>query len=259
MELKKVWMAPDTAGKSRYSLRVLGGIAGITALAVALIGAGVWLTFALELPREGFSLFLVCAVTALMVALALRVGWRSVGDATVFFLTREDRLYVMDVRDLFPRGHHMINYVAGTVKVQEYLRALAREPRLPAQAEEVARVESIRENGGYYAIRCRMVSARGAGGERTWFLVKGCRDEDTLLRELRGRQDREGKGRQGHSRTPVYILTSALALGALGTVCVLSHPAQGILPREIYFPCLGAAFLAFFFLVYFVICYRRGR
>ena len=78
MELKKVWMVPDTAGKSRYSLRVLGGIAGITALAVALIGAGVWLTFALELPREGFSLFLVCAVTALMVALARKTG-RSVG------------------------------------------------------------------------------------------------------------------------------------------------------------------------------------
>ena len=135
---------------------------------VIIIGAGVWLTFALELPREGFSLFLVCAVTALMVALALRVGWRSVGDATVFFLTREDRLYVMDVRDLFPRGHHMINYVAGTVKVQEYLRALAREPRLPAQAEEVARdeegLQTLRNLAANMAWLLRCIEAGRAAG-----------------------------------------------------------------------------------------------
>ena len=87
MEIRNIWMSPDTARKSRWGLRTLGGITAIAALMGLLVISGSVLSFAPDLPREAFSLFLVCAVTVLTAVLALKLGWRSAGDATVFFLT----------------------------------------------------------------------------------------------------------------------------------------------------------------------------
>ena len=115
MEIRTIWMSPDTARKSRWGLRTLGGIAGIAALMGLLIIGGTLLAFALDLPREAFSLLLVCAVTALAAALALKLGWRSVGDATVFFLTRDDRLYVMDARTVSRWGRGIPGYISGAL------------------------------------------------------------------------------------------------------------------------------------------------
>ena len=42
-------------------------------------------------------------------------------------------------------------------------------------------------------------------------------------------------------------------------VCVLSHPAIAVLSDEIYFPCMGVAFVAFCFLFYFIIRQHRGE
>ena len=39
MEIRTIWMSPDTAGKSRYALRTLGGSAGIAVLSL-LLGCG---------------------------------------------------------------------------------------------------------------------------------------------------------------------------------------------------------------------------
>ena len=44
-KILNIWLSPDTANKSRYGWRTLGGILGIAALAVLLICVGaVWLT-----------------------------------------------------------------------------------------------------------------------------------------------------------------------------------------------------------------------
>ena len=259
MEIRTIWMSPDTARKSRWGLRTLGGIAGIAALMGLLIIGGTLLAFALDLPREAFSLLLVCAVTALAAARALKLGWRSVGDATVFFLTRDDRLYVMDARTVSRWGRGIPGYISGALETQRSLRALADASRVPDGADEILQVSGIRENRGYYAIRCRVRRASRQTVPHTCFLVKGYADQDALLQQLERRQRWDGPPEPAGSRDLLGILISALVLTAFAALCVLSHPAVDRLPRSIYFPCLGAAFLTAFFLTYFIIRHRRGE
>ena len=259
MVLKKVWMSPDTGRKSRYGLYTLGGILTIAVLMVALVVGGVFLSFWLDLPREAFAMALVCGVTALAVALALKLGWRSVGDATVFFLTDDDRLFAVDARARSVHGQGVLNYAAGALETQAFLRALAAQPHVPGFADEIRHVSGIKETGTYYAIRCQVCRCDHRTALRTYFLVKGNEDEELLLRHLERRQVRDGSPELRESRTPLFILISVLVLAAFLVLCTLSHPALGVLPQSIYFPCLGAAFLTLFLVAYFIIRQRRGE
>ena len=83
--------------------------------------------------------------------------------------------------------------------------------------------------------------------------------EELLLRQLERRKSWAGALELAENRNPRFILLSALACAGFSALCVLSHPALARLPREIYFPCLGAAFLSLGCLVYFVIRQRRGE
>lgn len=259
MALKKVWMSPNTGIKSWYGLRILGGVAGTVALMMALVAVGVLLIFWLGLPREVSSLVLVCGVTVLAVVLALKVGWRGVRDATVFFLTEEDRLYVMDARALSDYGHGVLGYAFGAMETQNFLRRLAERPYVPDGADEIVKVARIKENRGYYALSCWVRRPNRRAVRNTCFLVKGNRDEDLLLRQLERRQSWKLDLEPGENRRPFCILASGLVMAGFVTLCVLSHPAVARLSPKLYFPCLGGAFLAFFFLVYFIICQRRGQ
>ena len=258
MSLQKIWMSPDTARKSRYNLRAIGGIAAIVAGVMLLVCGGVWLSFALDLPRKAFSLFLVCGAAALAAALALKLGWRLAGDATVFFLTDDDRLYVADARARSNWGHGLPGFVSGTLETQACLRALADSPHVPSGAAEIQRVEAVKETGSHYVIRCRARQANGRPVPRTYFLVKGYADEEALLRQLERRQTRRCSPEFADSRTALCTSISAMALIACAVLCVLSHPAVGRLPQAIYFPCLWASFAAACALACFVIRLRRG-
>lgn len=259
MNLQKVWMSPATGRKNHYAQRTLGSIVGIAALMLLLICGGTLLSYYLHWPREIFSVLLCFGATALAVWLALRVGWRSVRDATVFFLTEDDRLYAMDARTLSDHGHGIPGYIAGTAETQKFLRTIAARPFVPAGADEVLKVERIRENRSYYAIICQVRHPNRQMVRRTYFLVKGSEDEDLLLYQLERRQSWENRLELAENRNPRYLLISTLTLAGLIALCVLSHPEVGQLPQGIYFPCLGAAFVAVFFVVYFVIRLRRGE
>lgn len=259
MHLKKIWISPDTGKKSRYHLRIWGGILGIVALMLLLIWGGMWLAMSLGWPREIFSLVLCLGVTALAVYLALRVGWRSVRDAVAFFLTEDGRLYTLDARGLSGHAHGIVSYARVTAETQKFLRKLAERPFLPAAAVEILKVERIRENGTYYAVRCQIRRPNRRAVRHTCFLVKGYGEEDLLLRELERRESWENAPEIAFSRNPYYILVSALVLAVFAVLCVLSHPAVGKLPEKIYFPCLGAAFVAVFCVVIFVVRHRRGE
>lgn len=259
MTLKKVWLSPDTAQKSRYGFRTLGGIAGITALMVLLIVGGTFLSFYLNLPREIFSVMLVCGVTVLAAVLGLKLGWRGVQDATVFFLTEDDRLFVMDARTLSNHGRGILGYAMGTMETQKFLRELADQPFVPAGADEILKVEQFKECRTYYAVRCQARRPNRQVLKRTYFLVKGYEDEELLLRHLERRQNWKTALESTENHNPLYILLSTLVFGGFTVLCVLSHPVLGKLPQSIYFPCLGAAFIAIFFVVYFIIRQRRGE
>ena len=118
MELKQVWMSRDTQKQSRYSLRTLGGILGIAMLALVLVLGGTALGFMLGWPMRLVSVGLWLGVTVLLVALTLRLGQNTVRDATLYFLTRDDRLFVADARQLAGMGHSALDWAKGTVRVQ---------------------------------------------------------------------------------------------------------------------------------------------
>lgn len=259
MKLKKVWMAPDTAKKSHYAWRTLGGNLGIAALMLVLIMGGTVLSFAFHWPRELFSLLLCVCVTVLGVWLSLRLGQRSVQDDTVFLLTESDQLFVMQARRLSDHSRGIWGYAAGTWETQTFLRQLAKQPFVPAGADEILKVTHIKETSTDYVIRCQVRHPNRHVVERTYFLVKGCEDEDLLLHQLERRERWENTLEPPQNRTPFAILLSALVFVCFTALCVLSHPAIAKLPQSIYFPCLGADFVAVCVLVCFIVRQRRGE
>lgn len=259
MEPKQVWMSRDTARQSRFALRALGGIAAIAALAVVLAAGGTALALGAGLPLQAVLPGLVLGVTALGVALAVGLGRRTARDATVFFLTGDDRLFVLDVRTIARFGHGVAGYLTGAQNTRKLLRALADHPQLLALADEVCRVEALQENPTYWTVRFQ---ARRPGREpapRSCLLVKGYPDEDLLLRQLERRLAPQSPLEPENARPLWPVCISGAALAGAAALCVLSHPAVGRLPQAVYFPSLGAVLAAVWLFGYFLLRRRRGE
>ncbi len=259
MKLKKVWMSSETGKKSRYGYRAVGGILGIVLLMTVLLLGGTFLSLSLGVPQEWSSMILVVSGSGIGIALAVRMGRRGIQDATIFFLTEGDRLWVLDARGLAKYGRGFGGFAAGSMQIQAILRAQGRKPFVPNGADEILKVWNIKENRSHYAIRCQSGHPDRPVMWRTYFLVKGIPDEEMLLQELERRKTWENVLEPADNRKPFYIVLSGLAFAACVFLCVLSHPYVGRLPGEIYFPCMGAALIAFYFLLYFMIRQRRGE
>lgn len=259
MQLKTVWMSPDTQKRSSYLLRSVGGILGIVLLMLVLAVGGMAVVLKLGLSKEIFSLLLTCIATALIAVFALRLGWSLVRDATVFLLTEDNRLFVADLRSRSVIRRNILDIVRNGFETQRNLRRFARAPFLPGNADELLEVEKIRENRGYYAVTCRVRGPEQQVVQRTCYVVKGLAEEGLLVQQLELRRRNTAAPELEVSRMPRYILLSALACAALIALCVCSHPAFGALPQQIYFPCLAAVVVAVFFLLYFTLRYRRGE
>lgn len=258
MKVKKIWMCGSGGARNRYALGTLGSILGIVMLMVCLIFGATAAGLALHWPMQWVSVLTCAGVTALGVWLGLAVGRRSLGQATVFLLTGDDRLFFLNAAD-GNRGRDPLDYAAGTLDTQALLRRLAAAPYVPVGAKEILQVESIRETARTYALRCRMRVGSGPVFCRTCLLVKGLEEEDQLLHQLERRLDWRTDLEPQENRTPFYLVLSGGVLAVLILVCVFSHPGVAVLPAGLYFPCLGGAFAALFFLVYFLVRQRRGE
>lgn len=259
MEPKQIWMSRNTTQKSRYALRTLGGVLGIAVLAMVLIAGGTWLSLSRGWPMKVASTILCLGVAVLVAALAVGLGRRSVGDATVVCLTADDRLFLINARSLVYHGGNLLSQGAAAVEVQQFLRSLARNPGVPAGADEILRVEGLREYGTHYALICRVRHPNGRVIRRSCMLVKGMEREDLLLQQLERRQRCDAAPEAAENRMPLYLFLSGLLCCGLLAVCVLSHPAVGRLPQGLYFPCLGLTFLAACLVVTLVVLQRRGH
>ena len=236
MELKKVWMSPETGKKSQYGSRAVGGILGIVFLMTVLLFTGTFLSLSFGLPQQSFSMILVLFATALSIALAVRMGYRGMQDATIFFLTENDRLWVMDARGLSSHGDGFLGFAISSMETQAFVRRQGKQPFLPKGADEILKVLSIKD-----------------------FLVKGIQDEQMLLQELERRKTWENVLEPAENRNPLYILLSGAAFIFCVILCILSHPSVARMSGEIYFPCMGASMVTFCFLLYFIIRQHRGE
>ena len=259
MEIKRIWMSQNTKGQSRYGLRTLGGVLGIAALVVALAGGGTALALFAGWPIREVSLLLCVGAAVLALALAVGLGRRSVRDATVFFLTEGDHLFLVNVSRLVSCGGSTISQIQGLLQTQQRLRELARSPRLPSGADEILRVEQIRENPSHYVLLCQIRRPNREIVRSTCLLVKGLEEEELLLRQLERRQGWPGSPEIRENKTPFYLLLSILAFCGFAALCALSHPAVGRLPGGIYFPCLAAAFAAASCAAWLFVRHRRGE
>ena len=257
MEIKDIWLSPDSAGKSRFALGGIGGVLGISALALLLAGGGTVLMLRRGLSVQAMGLGLCVLVTALVLFLAFRLG-RRVQDATVFFLTEEDRLFILDARELVDYGRNTVDNVLGAFKTQQLLRELAQRRELPGRAREIVKVEKLKDRGSSLSAVCLVRDINGRPFRLSCFLVRGMENEEELIRQLERRRNWRAL-EERDSRRPLYILLSAACLAAFTALCVLSHPAVSRLPQEIYFPCLLGAFIAVCFLAWFAVRQRRGE
>lgn len=259
MKLKKVWMSPETKKKSHFFLSTTGVILGIALLSLLLIFGGSILIEILGLSKKVFSLFLCIGVTTIGVGLAIKTGQRSLQNTTVFFLTEEDRLFVLDVRTLVYSGNDFISYQKASAAIQAYLRKLSQKPFLPRDAYEIVKVNFVKEKRNSYVLNCQIKYKESIIEEQTFFLIKGYEEEELLLYQLERRKTWTNTLEPPARKTPFYIAFSCLGMVLCGGVCVLSHPTVEKLPEEIYFPFLALAYLFFSFLIYFIVRYRRGK
>lgn len=259
MKIKQIWSGSSAKGKGRFSLSVSGGVIAIVVLMMALILLGVFFGDFLPLSRQAFSLLLAAAVTALAVCLALRLGWYSVKEATLFFLTEDDRLFVFDARTMGAiRGRGVWGFFSGNGQTDRFLRQFSKTPFLPKNAREILRVRKVKENRRYYAISCETALPKEPPRRSTCFLVKGCPEESQLLGQLQRRESWESQVEKEDSSILPAVVSGAVLL-VLALFCVFSHPAVAKLPEVIYFPCLFLGFAAVFVFVIFLVRYRRGE
>lgn len=188
MEVKKVWMSMETGKKSRYGYRTISGILGIVLLMVLLLGGGTFLSTSLGINKKVFSLILLLAVSALGIGLVILMSRRAVQDATIFYLTENDRLWVMDARDLSYHGDGFLGFAAGAMETQEFLRRQVHQPFVPARADEILKVLRIKENHSHYVVRCQARHPNKCVTRCTCFLIKGVPEEEQLLREFERRR-----------------------------------------------------------------------
>lgn len=258
MEIKQIWMSPDSGKHSHYALHLTGGILGIALLIPVLIVFGVILGDSLNLPRESLAIGLCAGCTILALVLARRLGRYAVHGATVFFLTGEDRLFALDARELPFWGSSELQWFQAAAQVQEYLRRQARNPSLPPSAWEIGKVLSLREHFGDYRVVCQ-VHRPGRRVFRSSFSFSQNWDRsELLLRQLERRELWQAKKPATKNRLPALAASLAGAAILLG-LCILSHPAQGILPRVLYFPCLAGELAAVTLVCIFWTMHTRGE
>lgn len=258
----KIWMPPQKA-KNRFAVHTLAGISAILALAFLMIAVSALLTISAGENGKVLSLFLCLLTTAVIVLLALQLGRILRREATLFCQDDSGRLYVLDVRRLVRYQRGFIGMIQTSSEVQKLIPAVRRqieqEGMAPTAASEILGVERITERSGSYSVVCRVHHPNGHTGRYTCVLVKGYEQEDLLLYMLERKRLWRSSIEPKKNRNFIGILISLIFMILCSAVCIFSHPNVGVLPRSVYFPCLGIDMAAVYSMIYFIVRHRRGE
>lgn len=145
MKLKQVWMSPETGRKSHYGYRTVGGILGIVLLMMLLLLGGTFLFQRMKVAQKTASPSLVLGVCALGIGLVGAMSRRAMRDATLFFLTEDDRLWVMDARGLPSHGDGFLGFSPLALwKPRRFCAARGVSPFFPEALRKSARLWASR-------------------------------------------------------------------------------------------------------------------
>lgn len=266
----KIWISENLKKKNLYAARVLLPVLGSLLLVICLITGSIFLGAYLDLPMEILSFAVCISATVLLIWTAVGNGRRSLRDSLVFCQDRNGDIYISDVRkySAFRRG--ILGFVSMAFKTQKVLnnmlspggvleKYLSQERSLQGLEPRILSVEKIRENRMTYSMICHVELPGNRLSRQTYVFSKGYDNEKELLHELELLTASSVHAEVHENRNPAYIILSTVVLILFVILCVCSHPAIALLPAGIYFPCLGAAFLTVFFLVWFAVRQHRGE
>lgn len=258
MEVKQIWMSPGSGKNNHYALHLGLGIIGIAMLILFLVGVGTVMSFSLGFPRKTAAVGLCVGCTILAAVLARKLGTYANNGAAVFFLTADDRLFAIDARGLPFWDGNVLSRTQTAVQIQEYLRRLARKPAVPSEASEICKVLSLRERPWGYRVICQVRRPGRQIFRAAFSFSSKWEGAEQLLRQLERRETWQSRKPAAKNRIPALLAALAGAVILLG-VCILSHPAQGILPEELYYPGLAGEVAAVTLVSIFWTMHTRGE
>lgn len=190
MEFKKIWIAPGPGQKNRYALFTLGSVVAIVFLIMVLVVGGTFLTLYLSLPTQASLVGLCIGAVLLGVLLAVNAGRRALRDTLVFFLTQDDRLFVLDARTIPAYRRGPWGFGSMVLDAQKVLDRLAHTTALPPQAREILWVEKIQEGSACCRVTCQIRRPQGGQGRWVYLVPSGYPEEDLLRFQLERRMER---------------------------------------------------------------------
>ncbi len=266
----KIWISENLKKKNHYAATVLLPVLGSLLLAIFLITGSIFLSAYLDLPMEILSFVVCVAATVLLIWAAAGTGRRSLRDALVFCQDRNGDIYISDARKYASFHRGIFGFGTMAFKTQKILnnmlasggvleKYLSQERSLQGLEPRILSVEKLKENRKTYSMICHVELPGNRLSRQTYVFSKGYDNEKELLHALELLSSGSVHAEVRENRNPAYIILSTAVLILFVFLCICSHPAVALLPTGIYFPCLGAAFLAVCLLVCFAVRQHRGE
>lgn len=264
----RIWMSEKSKQNNHYAARVVLPVAGGVLLAMAFIIAVTFAAMHMGWSIQVVSCFMCVFVTVMLILLALKIGKISNRDTLIFCKDDRDNLYVVDLRQFVKYQRGIVGYanmasdigwIQKKIKEDHILEKDMEDGSIIKYASLIFAVENMKVKSDGYVVLCRVRHPKGAIGKVTYMIQQGYDQENELIAALELRMRKRAAVEMKKNSYPIRIFISALTFIAAVILCVLSHPACGILPQSIYFPCLGISFIPLIVMVTFIIKQSRGE
>lgn len=264
----RIWMSEKSKQNNHYAARVVLPVVGGVLFALAIIMAVTFAALHMGWSVQIVSSIMCIFITVMLILLALNVSRISNRDALIFCKDDRDNLYAVDLRQFVKYQRGLGGYIGMAADIGWIQKKMKEDHTLEEDMEDgsiikyaptIVSVENMKVKTDGYAVVCRVHHPKGNIGKITYMIQHGYDQDDELIAALELRKHRNASVEMKRNPYPVRILISALAFIVIAVLCVLSHPACGILPQDIYFPCLGITTIPLIAMVTFIIKQSRGE
>lgn len=148
-------------------------------------------------------------------------------------------------------GHGVVGFAAGAAEVQELLRGIADRRSLPSSADELLKVERLRENRSHYVIKCRVRRRGGRVSPAHTSLSRAMRTRTSCCVSWSSGAAGMLSSSSPRAGRPSACSSACWSLQALPRCACSATPLSPGCRRASTSPGLAAAFAALFGAVYF--------